>query len=133
MKGRNCVDHSKNEFYFLEWLAQATGFTEEQILENMKPENQGWKNNNNVYYSINEFKKKDVYDWIDKIFSWEKSFLNNEEFFWANFSFDWSALLDHYLSKNYRIKFSKYPIKDWKIQKIKEIKTFRVKEKKIKI
>ena len=49
----------------------------------------------------------------------QNSFLNNKEFFWSDLCFDWSALLDHYLSKNYRIKFSKYPIENWIVIKLK--------------
>ena len=36
------MDHKKQKetLYFLEWIAQESGFNEDQILENMRPENQ---------------------------------------------------------------------------------------------
>jgi len=49
------INNDKKEIYFLEWLAQASGFSEEQILENMKPENQKWSDKNFIYYSIDEY------------------------------------------------------------------------------
>ena len=124
------IDHKKKEIYFLEWLSKESGFSENQILENMRPENQKWNDKIREYRSIEEFQKNNFYDWIIKLFLWKNSFLNKNEFFWSNICYNWSSLLDYYLSENYKIKFSKYSINDWKIQKINK---FIVKEKKLKI
>ena len=116
------IDHKKKEIYFLEWLSQASGFTEEQILKNMKPQNQKWGRNVYLYKTIDEIKNRSRYEWLHLLFFWKESFLNNSEFFWANIEYDWVALLKQYSSKNYKVLFSKYPILNWKIQKIIKLK-----------
>ena len=132
----NWVDHSKKEIYFLEWLAQASGFTEEQILENMKPENQKWISSYNKYVNIEEYQKKDIYAWVGGLFYWRRSILNTHDF-WNEIDEKWKRIYRQFEKNNYKFIFSKYPILNWKIQKYdyKNLKKnkLKIKNKKIKI
>ena len=121
------MEHKKT-IYFLEWIAQESGFTIDQILENMRPENQKWESPD--YLLINDFykNKDDACRWVGKLFFWEGSFLNQEYQFWDNIYMKWSDLVD---SKRYNIEFSRYPIENWEL--IKPVETIKVKEKKLKI
>ena len=97
----------KETIYFLEWLVQESGFSEGQILENMKPENQRWNINKCTLiedFYINTEKK---YKWVSKLFCWKESFLKPEYYFWENIYMKWYDLVD---SKRYNIVFSRYPI-----------------------
>jgi len=69
----------KETIYFLQWLSKESGFTENQILENMKPENHGWDDRIN-YSSLRDFKNKEFkkIQWLENLFLWEKSILNND-------------------------------------------------------
>ena len=123
----------KETIYFLEWLSQESGFTENQILENMMPVNNKWFDLHK-YNSIKEFLKDkiDSSGWVNNIFYWEESFLNPDHNFWSNFNNKWYNLVK---ANEYNIEFSRYPIENWKIVKPTEkvkIK-IKIKSKKIKI
>ena len=114
----------KKTIYFLQWLSKESGFTENQILENMKPENQGWDDIN--YNSIEEFleKENDSRYWFTNLFLWENSFLKPNISFWNRIDNKLDTLL---YSNEYNIVFSKYLIKNWKIvKKIKETKEVKL-------
>ena len=109
------MEHSmqKETIYFLERLAHESGFTEDQILENMKPENQKWIDKLQ-YSSIKEFIRISfAEDYIREIFLWEKSFLKPDYHFWNKIRYKWYDLAD---SDNYYIEFSRYPIKNWRLK-----------------
>ena len=118
--------------YFLEWLAKKSGFSEDQILENMRPENQKWDSDD--YISIKEFyKNNNTCKWVNKLFFWEKSFLKPDYGFWIKFYNKWYDLVK---ANEYNFEFSRYPIKDWKL--IKPTEPFekvkiKIKSKKLKI
>ena len=136
------INNDKKEIYFLEWLAQASGFSEEQILENMKPENQKWEFDISTYYSLKEYLKsvKIKKDHVAYIFDWKNSFLKSDNLFWAKLSLVWCSLLNEY--SEYRIKFSRYKIDNSSFEIIDKLNTndmntdskkIKVKEKKLKI
>jgi len=116
------INHTRKEIYFLEWLSYKSKFSVEQILRNMRPENQKWSRNTYLYKTIDEIKDRSCYDWLHLLFFWKESFLNDSEFFWVDIEYDWIALLDQFLPKKYKVLFSKYPIKNWKTQKIINLK-----------
>ena len=61
--------------YFLDWLSQESGFSVPQLVEAMKPENQGWENNHFKYKSVNEFfEKYDPIKYVYYIFNWKNLF-----------------------------------------------------------
>ena len=136
----NWVDYDKKEIYFLEWLAQATGFTEEQILENMKPENQKWSRSKNTHQTISEYLDNVIYaeDYITELFNWEKSILIPSFYSWEIFRKKWlETVLKH---KNFKIKFSCLIIDNNSFKLIQSsLKSnlmsnrIKIKEKKIKI
>ena len=102
----------KETIYFLEWLAYESGFTENQILENMKPENQKWIRAT-PDESINKFlETTSKINFCSKIFKWKDSFLKPNYYFWKNINYKWEKISD---SDKYNIEFSRYPIKNWKI------------------
>jgi hypothetical protein len=114
----------KETIYFLEWLSQETGFTENQLLENMRPENQRWSYAK-PYKSINEFLETTYENnYCSKIFKWDSSILKSDEFYWKIISSRWIKLTE---SNKYNIEFSRYPIEDWKI--VKSPKKIKVKSK----
>ena len=120
---------NKQTLYFLQWLSRESGFTENQILENLKSKNQGWAELNN-YNSIEEFLKKyNSYQyWLGKGFCWENSLLKPDYEFWENLYDKFSIIIN---SENYNIEFSKYPIKNWEIIKKETKETKSVKNLKI--
>ena len=121
-------EEQKETIYFLEWLSQESGFTENQILENMKPSNQKWANIE-PYDSIENYIFENIeFDYCTQLFSWKNSFLKPDHNFWENINFKWETIID---SKNYHIEFSRYPIKNWKL-KI-PFEKIKVKSKKLKI
>ena len=115
--------------YFLEWLSKESGFTENQLLSNMKPENQKW-NDYNSYNSIEEFLKikSDTSNWIIALFTWGRSFLKPDYNFWRNLDIKWYNLVK---ANEYNFEFSRYPIENWRI--MKSTKKIKVKSKKLKI
>ena len=121
------MDHEeqKETIYFLEWLAHESGFTENQILNNMRPENQKWVIEQN-FFSIKNFleKRTGKLNWINYLFNWSESILNVNYYFWRNLSRKWEYLVE---SNKYNIEFSRYPIEDWKI--VKSPKKIKVKSK----
>jgi hypothetical protein len=121
------VEHKKT-IYFLEWLAKESGFLEDQILENMKPENTGW-NEINSYCSIKEFiEHVSKLRYLVNAFNWRNSFLKPEYIFWGKINNKWFDLVDDGV---YNIEFSEYPIKNWRVNKF--TKKIKVKSKKLKI
>jgi len=116
------VEHLET-MYFLEWLAQESGFTENQILENMRPGN----HHKEIirYNSIEEFLEKtsSAY-WIADIFQWSESFLKPDANFWRKMYPKWQNLVD---SERYNIEFSRYPIENWRI--VKPQKKIKIKSK----
>ena len=122
------MDHEeqKETLYFLEWIAHESGFTEDQILENMMPANQKW-DDLKPYTSIEEyhkFRKYDNNEFIYKLFNWPKSFLEPSYDFWYKIHKKIIILVN---SNNYNIEFSRYPIKNWKV--VKPPKKVKVKSK----
>ena len=120
------MQNKKETIYFLQWLAKESDFTETQILENMKPENQKW-GEVNYYKSAKDFVDENYNAqeyWLSDLFLWEQSILNPDHDFWSNINVKWEGIV--YLLNKYTIEFSKYPIKNWKIvketKKDKEIK-----------
>jgi hypothetical protein len=136
----NWIDYNKKEIYFLEWLVQATGFTEEQILENMKPENQKWPRSENIHHTLLEYLDNVVYteDYITELFNWEKSMLIPSFFSWEIFRKKWvRTVLKH---SNFKIKFSCSVIDNNSFKLIRSSSKsnlisnrIKIKEKKIKI
>jgi len=119
----------KKTIYFLEWIAQESGFSEDQILENMKPENQRWDSNDCIL--IEEFYKNNIEDicrWVGKLFSWDKSFLKPGYHFWEKIYDKWYDLVE---ANKYNFEFSRYPIVNWKI--VKPFEKIKIKSKKLKI
>ena len=116
----------KETIYFLEWIAQESGFTENQILENMRPENQKWDSNMNVPIEFFIKDKKNIDRWVGKLFDWEFSMLKPDELFWEDIYDDWENILK---SNKYNIEFSRYPIEDWRIIKSKKKVKVKVKSK----
>jgi hypothetical protein len=99
----------------------------------MKPENQKWSDKVNEYHSIEEFEKKNKEEWVDRIFYWKQSILNNDYNFWLKLSLNWE-LLKKNENAHYEIKFSKCLIKNWKIIKNKDnFLKLKIKSKKLKI
>ena len=127
------IDHNKKEIYFLEWLANESNFTENQILENMKPENQRWDDEKFIYYSINEYLDSVDYpeDYMSKIFDWQKSFLKSDYLFWNFFYEKWIDFLKKY--RSYKILFSKSKINYYKFKIESKIKNKNLKSKNLKI
>jgi hypothetical protein len=129
------IDHSRKEIYFLEWVAQASGFDENQILENMKPENQKWISSINNYYTIEDFIEKEIACWVSRLFYWDRSILNSLYEFWNKIDVKWKRNFIFYKKNNYKFIFSKYPILNWKIQMKSSLKfqKIKIKENKLKI
>jgi hypothetical protein len=129
------IDHSKKEIYFLEWLAQASGFTEEQILKNMKPENQKWSyglNDSRTYLNVDQFiKEKKAIEYMNYLFKWNKSILFAKYRFWQDIDNNWIDLIENKDYLGYEIKFSNLRINSeiFKIEKEK----IKIKNRKIKI
>ena len=120
-------EEQKKTMYFLEWIAQESGFTENQILSNMKPSKQRWQKIK--YFSITEFIDSfSIANYVIRIFHWENSFLKPDEFYWDKIHSKWGKLL---YEDEYNIKFSRYPINNWKI--VKPIEKVKIKSKKLKI
>ena len=118
----------KETIYFLEWLSQESGFTENQILENMMPVNQS-KEREGKYISVEEF--IEFYEkkfWLGNLFHWKESFLKPEYYFWENLDDKWYNIIYSY---KYNIEFSRYPIENWRI--MKSTKKIKIKSKKLKI
>ena len=129
------IDHEKKEIYFLEWLAQASGFSEEQILENMKPENQKWSDKNFIYYSIDEYFDTIDYpeDYLAKIFDWQKSFLKPDYLFWDTIYEKWIKNIKKY--RSYKILFThlKIDVDSFKLNNLVLKEKLKIKSKKLKI
>ena len=109
----------EKQIYFLQWLSKESGFTENQILENMKPENHGWDDRIN-YSSLRDFKNKEFkkIQWLENLFLWERSILKPDFEFWDDINTQWRSI--NTIIKPQNIKFSSSKIKNWKI--IKETK-----------
>ena len=125
------IDNEKKEIYFLEWLSKESGFSENQILKNMKPENQGWANNSFIFYSLEEYLNsiECLEDYLSKIFDWGKSFIEPNYYFWDSLYHYWIKTVKKY--KDFKIKFSNLEIDYYKF-KIKESdKKLKVKNLKI--
>ena len=104
----------KETIYFLEWIAEKSGFTENQILENMRPENQCWEEFYDLeYFTIEEFKKIIPEKYLLEAFYWDSSMLKPDELFWEDIHFEWDELVN---SNKYNIEFSRYPIENWEMK-----------------
>ena len=119
----------KETIYFLEWIAKESGFTENQILENMMPENNKWFDSHK-YNSIEEFLKDkiDSSGWVNNIFYWEESFLKPDYYFWDKIFDKWYNLVK---ANEYNFEFSRYSIENWKI--VKPTEKIKIKSKKLRL
>ena len=120
-------EEQKETIYFLEWLSKESGFTKNQILENMRPENQRW-DDLKPYKTIEEYhetrKNKDN-EYLYKLFHWKFSILNDDHYFWDDINAKWLKLVK---SNKYNIDFCNSLIINWKIiDTAKNIKTKKIK------
>jgi hypothetical protein len=105
--------------YFLEWLSKKSRFSQKALLEAMKPENQRWSEKDLYYYSIEDFIKFfNKKDWVKSIFVWNDNILICDADFWNNIDVHWLDLLLY--SKDVKIEFSRYPIKNFEFVKREE-------------
>jgi len=125
-----------NDIYFLEWIAQASGFSEEQLfLQFTKPyiqkEPMGTISERYSYY----LNKSNKIDWLMNGFYWDDSFLKPNHEFWSKIDNKWREEIKHLPTE--KIWFSKrnfIELWDLYINKKKDIpEKIKVKEKKLKI
>jgi hypothetical protein len=117
--------------YFLDWLEKNGKISKEKFLENMKPENQGWKSRKKYYHSLDRFLKRfpSPEDWIDAAFLWSKSKYkpNIDDISpWSHIESLWIDFVNKNRDK-YKIKFAREKIENFEILD-KEIKILKQKK-----
>ena len=122
--------------YFLDWLSKESGFSVPELVEAMKPENQGWASENFVYSSPHIiFKIASVYELVEFLFDWEHNILKKDFKFWRRISVKWIEYIKQFNTPttNLKIKFSKnYEISnDFKIKPKQLFETKILKQKKL--
>jgi hypothetical protein len=131
------------KIYFLEWLAQESGFPKEKLFKQIVQElitNYEKKHNKKIKFEevknllFNHFKNNYKSNWLMSAFVWKKSFLKPDYNFWSKIHDKW---VEKYLEneyKNKKIYFSEENIDDLlKLTYKKSDKSDRIKIKKKKI